>query len=131
MNFLSSFLRLEGGKIKMDNNDSILNTIKKLLGLPNEYQAFDEDIKIHINSVFATLAQMGVCPSEDGFEITGSDEKWSDFTEDDKLINNVRSYMYLKVRLLFDPPANGVLVDSINRQISELEYRLYTQRGGY
>jgi hypothetical protein len=115
----------------MENHDSILNTIKKLLGMPNEYEPFDEDIKIHINSVFATLAQIGVCPNEDGFQIEGPDDKWSDFTNDDKLINNVRSYMYLKVKLLFDPPANSVLVDSIERQIKELEYRLYTQRGGY
>ena len=119
----------------MDNNDSILNTTKKLLGLPTEYQPFDEDIKIHINSVFANLAQMGVCARKDDkdicFEITGPNEKWTDFIQDDKLINNVRSYMYLKVKLLFDPPINGSLIESINRQINELEYRLYTQKGGY
>lgn len=117
----------------MDNQatKSILNSIKKLLGLPVEYTAFDADIQIHINTVFANLAQMGVCPNTNGFQIEDASTEWSEFTEDDTLINNVKSYVYLKVRLIFDPPANSTLVASIENQIKELEYRLYTQKGGY
>lgn len=110
---------------------SILDSIKKLLGMPSEYTAFDADIIIHINTIFANLAQMGVCPNENGFQITDNSTTWSEFTEDNALINNVKSYVYLKVRLIFDPPANSTLVASIENQIKELEYRLYTQKGGY
>lgn len=110
---------------------SILDDIKKLLGMPICYTAFDTDIITHINTVFANLAQMGVCPNEQGFQIEDSSTEWSEFTDDDTLINNVKTYVYLKVRLIFDPPANGTIIESINRQISELEYRLYTQKGGY
>lgn len=111
--------------------NSILDTVKKMLGLPKEYDSFDTDIIIHINSVFANLAQMGICPNDKGFEIQDSSAVWSDFIQDDILINNVRSYVYMKVRLMFDPPTNSALIESMNRQINELEYRLYTQRGGY
>jgi len=115
------------------NNDtsSILNSVKKMLGLTIDYTAFDADIIMHINSVFSNLAQMGVCPNEDGFEITSSEETWDEFIQDDKLINSVKTYVYLKVRLLFDPPQNSSLIESINRQLNEFEYRLYTQKGGY
>ena len=111
--------------------ESILNSIKKLLGLPYEFTPFDQDIIIHINSVFSTLAQMGICPNTDGFEISDSSTKWSDFTQNNKLINGVKSYIYLKVRLMFDPPASSAVMVSFNNQIKELEYRLYTERGGY
>ena len=111
--------------------DSILDSIKKLLGMPSCYDAFETDIIMHINTVFANLAQMGVCPDDKGFQITDNSTTWSEFTNDDILMNNVKTYVYLKVRLIFDPPANATLVDSINSQIDELEYRLYTQKGGY
>ena len=120
---------LERRKI-MENNDSILNSVKKMLGLGSEYNPFDTEIIIHINSVFASLSQMGVGPTE-GFMIEDSSTIWSEFIGDDKLINNVKSYMYLKVKLLFDPPTNSALIESINNQIRELEYRLYIQKGGY
>lgn len=113
------------------NSDSILDSVKKSLGLYDGYDAFDNDIIMHINSVFANLAQMGICPDENGFAIADNSTEWSEFTNDDKLINNVKSYMYLKVRLLFDPPTISSLLESINRQINEFEYRLYTQKGGY
>ena len=115
----------------MNEKDSILNSIKKLLGMPLDYTPFDTDIIIHINTVFANLAQMGVCPNEQGFQIEDSSTEWSEFTDDDMLINNVKTYVYLKVRLIFDPPANGTIIDSINNQINELEYRLYIQKGGF
>lgn len=111
--------------------DSILDTIIKMLGMPACYDDFNVDIVTHINTAFANLAQMGVCPSEDGFQILDNSTTWSEFTEDNMLLNNVKTYIYLKVRLLFDPPANATLVDSINSQIKELECRLYTQKGGY
>lgn len=111
-------------------DDSILNTTKKMLGLTSEYTAFDDDIIIHINSVFSNLSQMGVGP-EEGFTISDSSSVWSDFIEDKKFIDNVRSYMYLKVRLMFDPPSSSTILESMNNQIKELEYRLYTQEGGY
>lgn len=110
--------------------DSILDTTKKLLGLPLDYNAFDQDIITHINTVFASLNQMGVGP-KDGFEIEDSSTEWSEYTDNNKLKNNVKSYMYLKVRLLFDPPTSSALIDSTNNQIKELEYRLYTYEGGY
>lgn len=103
--------------------DSILNSIKKLLGITEEYTHFDNDLIMHINSVFMTLSQLGVGPSE-GFVITGSYETWNDFVEEDQRLDAVKSYIYLKVRLLFDPPTSSAVLDAINRQISEFEWRL-------
>lgn len=126
---LRRYLSVEEVKIEMD---SILGSIKKLLGIQPEYTAFDEDLIIHINSVFVILNQLNIGPS-DGFFIMDSDTTWEDYMTD---INQalVRSYVYLKVRLLFDPPGSGVLVENINRMISELEWRLYlegdTSEGG-
>lgn len=111
--------------------DSILESVKKLLGLTKDYDAFDSDILIHINTVFSTLTQMGVGPSE-GFEITGYDELWSDYiTSDSKKTQQLRTYLYMKVKSLFDPPSNGNLAEAMNKAIHEMEYRLYTEEGGY
>lgn len=112
------------------NNDSILQSIKKLLGLDESYDAFDTDLIIHINSVFATLAQMGVGSTDPVFQIQDDSALWSDFIDTDE-IANVKSYMFLKVKLIFDPPMNSTITASINNQINELEVRLYTQKGGY
>lgn len=105
--------------------DSILDSIKKLLGIQPEYRAFDEDLIIHINTVFAVLNQIGIGPPE-GFFIVDETTNWDEYMTD---INqaSVRTYVYLKVRLLFDPPGSGILVDSINRMLSELEWRLYLE----
>lgn len=103
--------------------NSILTSIKKMLGIPEEDSAFDNDIVMHINTVFGILTQMGV-GSQDGFSITGHDETWDSFTENQTKLEMVKSYIYLKVRLLFDPPQNSSLIESINRLISELEWRL-------
>ena len=104
--------------------DSILTSIKKLLGLSEDYEHFDQDIIMDINSVFINnLRQIGVGPSN-GFIITGKQEEWSDFSEDSILAESVKNYIYLKVKLVFDPPSNSNLVSSIERQISELEWRL-------
>lgn len=104
--------------------DSILNSTKKLLGIGSEYDMFDLDITLHINSVFSTLAQLGIGPEDDQFLITGPTETWDDFLGAQKNVNMVKSYVYLRVRLLFDPPASGFATDSITRQITELEWRL-------
>lgn len=103
--------------------DSILKSIKKPLGLPDDYDAFDEDVLMHINSVFSTLEQLGATP-KGGFLVTGETEKWADFLGDIKQAMMVKSYVYLKVRLLFDPPQTSFLLDSIQKQISEYEWRL-------
>lgn len=104
-------------------NDSILNDIKKLLGLDAEYDAFDQDIIIHINSVFMILNQLGVGP-ESGYKITGADNVWSEFTNDDLIFESVKSYIYLKVRMMFDPPQSSALMQAMNEQIKEFEWRL-------
>ena len=101
----------------------ILASIKKLLGINPEYEAFDTDIIIHINTVFAILNQLGVGPAE-GFHIEHGLETWSDYTTAENE-NMVRTFVYLKVRLMFDPPTSSVLMDSINNTLAELEWRLY------
>lgn len=104
-------------------NDSILTSIKKLLGITEEYEHFDQDIIIHINSVFMILNQLGVGPSN-GFSITDKTAVWSDFVSEGTNLESVKSYIYLKVRLLFDPPTTSAVMESMNRMISELEFRL-------
>lgn len=103
--------------------DSILTSIKKMLGIAEEYTPFDIDIILHINSVFMILNQLGVGPAA-GFRIEDDSATWSDFTEDKLDVEAVKSYIYLKVRLLFDPPSSSAAMESINRLISELEWRL-------
>lgn len=104
--------------------ESILTSIKKLLGIAEEYTQFDNDIIMHINSVFTTLTQLGVGPSE-GFYIEDSGAYWSDFIEDLSKLHAVKTYMYLKVRLLFDPSSLGsATLASYERQIQELEWRM-------
>lgn len=110
-----------GEEVKM--NESILTSIKKMLGITEEYTHFDQDIIIHINTVLMILHQLGVGP-EEGFSITDSYETWSDFLVDNKNIEAVKTYIYLKVKLLFDPPLSSAVTESINKSINELEWRL-------
>ena len=102
---------------------SILLTIKKMLGIAEEYHAFDLDIIIHINSVFLSLYQFGIGP-ETPYQITDETQEWSDFQTE---IPGIQSYVYLKVRLLFDPPTNSFLVNSMQEQIKEFEWRFDMQ----
>lgn len=103
---------------------SILTSIKKLLGIVENCADFDDVLIIYINSVFAVLHQLGVGPVE-GFSIESDEEEWDDFIKGDPaILRNVRTYMYLKVKLMFDPPQNSALLESINRQILEHESRL-------
>ena len=116
--------------------ERILSSIKKLLGLNDNITVFDNDITIHINTVFANLAQMGVGPKDSegkniGFRISTGSEVWGDFTANDILIENVKTYVYIKVKMVFDPPQSSALIDAYNSQARELEWRLYTKEGGY
>ena len=103
--------------------ESILTSIKKLLGIAEEYDHFDPDIIMHINSVFMVLTQIGVGPSE-GFRIEDEGAVWSDFIADATKLQAVKSYVHLRVKLLFDPPLSSAVIESINRTISELEWRI-------
>lgn len=103
--------------------DSILTSVKNALGITKEYTHFDQSIIMHINSVFMILNQLGVGPTE-VFTIASDIETWDEFTSDDLNIESVKSYMYLKVGLLFDPPTSSSIMDAKNRMISELEWRL-------
>ena len=103
--------------------ESILTSIKKLLGIDEEYTQFDSDIIMHINSVFLNLTQLGVGPSE-GYQIKDNSDTWEDFIGDSNQLQAVKSYVYLKVKLLFDPPLSSSVTESMNRMISELEWRL-------
>lgn len=107
----------------MDNAESILTSIKKLLGIAEEYTQFDTDIIIHINTVFMTLQQLGVGP-EEGFSIIDSEAVWTDFMENSILLNSVKTYIYLKVKLLFDPPLSSSTIECFNKNIAELEWRM-------
>ena len=111
----------------METSDSILTSVKKQLGIEAEYKHFDANIIMHVNSVFSILKQMGVGPSS-GFSIEGDTETWDSFIgEDLASFAMVKSYMYLKVRLLFDPPISSAAIEAMNRQISELEWRLFVE----
>lgn len=103
--------------------ESILTSIKKLLGIEEEYTQFDNDIIMDINSVFLNLTQLGVGPAE-GFLIEDDTATWEDFIGDSNQLQAVKSYMYLKVKLLFDPPLSSSVIESMNRMIAELEWRL-------
>lgn len=103
--------------------ESILNSIKKMIGIDPSYTVFDVDIITHINSVFAILIQLGVGPST-GYSITNANDTWTDFLDEDPRLEMVKSFMALKVRLLFDPPSSSTHVEVINQSIKELEWRL-------
>ena len=103
--------------------ESILKTIKKLLGISQDQTYFDTDIIMHINSVFSVLTQLGVGPKE-GFIITDENIGWEEFLSDNKNLELVKTYVYLKVRLLFDPPSSSAVMSSMERTISEYEWRL-------
>lgn len=102
--------------------DSILDTIKKMLNIEEDDTEFDIDIIAHINSVFFDLNQLGVGPDE-CFYIEDTGASWDDFVQT-KNVEAVKSYMYLRVKLLFDPPANSSTIESYNKQIEKMEWRL-------
>lgn len=105
--------------------ESILTSIKKLLGIAEEYEHFDSDIVMHINTALMTLTQLGVGPPE-GFVIEDDSAKWTDFLSDDELaqMQSVKTYVYLNVRVVFDPPTVSSVLEAYRRKITELEWRL-------
>jgi hypothetical protein len=107
--------------------DSILDSIKKVLQIDPANEDFDTDIIMHINSVFSILDQLGVGPS-DGFMIEDNTTVWADFLSDAKPLNLVQSYMWLRVRLLFDPPSTSYGIEAQERQMRELEWRINLYR---
>lgn len=106
--------------------DSILNTIKKLIGTDIDYGVFDIDLVVAINSAFMILNQLGIGPDKP-YNITGPDETWKDFFGDEEVFALAKSYIYLRTKLLFDPPTSGVLHEAVERQISEFEWRMHIQ----
>jgi hypothetical protein len=104
-------------------NESILTSIKKMLGISEEYEQFDADLIMHINSVFSILTQLGVGPTN-GFMIEDKTSTWNQFIGNDAKFVLVKSYMYLKVKLMFDPPLSSSVMESYKVQISEYEWRL-------
>lgn len=101
---------------------SILNDVKHSLGIPEENTAFDQDLILFINGVFGTLTQLGVGPVI-GFQITSKDNEWAEYYTDPRL-NSVKSYMFVCVKMLFDPPSTSFVVEAMKEQKQELEYRL-------
>ncbi len=107
---------------------SILNTVKQMLGLSTDDDTFDLDVVVLINAAFMSLQQIGVGP-EGGFSISGAEDSWQDFMDDDKLYLGVREYIYLKVRCVFDPPTSSSVADAMKKSMDELEWRLLVQTG--
>lgn len=105
--------------------ESILTSIKKMLGIDEEYTHFDADVIMHINSVLMILTQLGIGPAE-GFMIEDDTSTWVDFIPEANAaqLHAVKSYIYMKVKLIFDPPLSSAVIESMNRQIAEFEWRL-------
>lgn len=103
--------------------ESILTSIKKLLGIEEDYVHFDADIIMHINSVLSILTQLGVGPSE-GYSIKDANATWDEFITNPAKLELAKSYVYLKVRLMFDPPSSSSAIESMKQLISELEFRI-------
>lgn len=107
-------------------DQSILINIKKLLGIPEEYEHFDADIMIHINGVLMILTQLGV-GNPDGFMITDKTSTWKDFLgaeENPAKLSAITSYVYMKVKLIFDPPQSSFAIESFNKLIAEYEWKM-------
>jgi len=108
-------------------SNSILTSTKKILGLDAAYTAFDEDILMHINSALSTLNQLGIGPDR-GLTVPDATTTWDALIGTDARLNSVKTYVYMKVRLIFDPPTTSYMIEAMNKQVSELEWRLNTYR---
>ena len=106
--------------------ESILTSIKKMLGMEENYNVCETDIIIHINTIFMTLNQLGVGPSS-GFKIEDDSAIWSEYIDEDSDLEAVKTYIYLKVKLLFDPPLSSSVIEVMKQSITELEWRLNVQ----
>lgn len=110
--------------------DSILDSIKKVLGVDPTLTVFDSVILLHINTAFSTLNELGIGPS-DGFMIEDAAPTWDVFLGDDKRLNSVKSYIGLRVRFLFDNATlTSFVLDAMDKQVKEFEWRLNTVREG-
>ena len=107
-------------------NESILTSIKAQLGIQEEYTAFDQQLIMHINSVLMLLKQLGVGPIS-GFTISDNTATWNDFLSSDKNLEATKSYVGMRVRMLFDPPTTSIVAESMNRMINEFEWRLNSE----
>lgn len=103
--------------------DSILRSIKGLLGPDDDYNVFDQDIIIFINAAFSTLTQLGLGPSN-GFRITGYNETWQDFLGDASDLESVKTYIFMKVKMVFDPPTSSFVLSAYQEACKEYEWRL-------
>jgi len=108
-------------------SESILTSVKKILGIDDGYVVFDVDVTLHINSVFSTLQQLGIGPAE-GFAIEDDTATWDDFLDGSLPFNAVKTYVCLRVKLLFDPPTTSYFIEAIEKQVKELEWRLNSVR---
>lgn len=106
---------------------SILKSVKKLLGIGDDDDSFDLDVLMHINTVFSNLTQLGIGPPE-GFAIEDDSKEWKEFLQDDVKQSAAKSYVYLRVRMLFDPPASSFAIVAFEKQIEELGWRLNVDR---
>lgn len=106
--------------------ENILESIKDLLGIYKEDEAFDNDVLININAVLSTLYQLGV-GSEGHYVVLNGTETWNDLFEEEDLVDFVKLYVYMKVKLVFDPPTNSSILQALNEQAKELEYRILLQ----
>ena len=111
------------------NEESILDYVKKLLGIQKDYTYFDTDVIYGINAAFGTLTQLGVGP-EEGFMISDDTAKWTDFVSDITRLSLIKEYVCLKTRLLFDPPSSNALLEAYNKTAVEYEWRLYVASDG-
>jgi len=107
--------------------DSILDSIKVTLNLDPENTDFDQQILLFVNGVFSDLTQLGIGP-DSGFNVPDASVIWQDFMEDDPRLNSVKTYVYLRVRVLFDPPSTSFVLDAMNQQIQELAWRINVRR---
>jgi hypothetical protein len=106
---------------------SILTSTKKILGIAEDYTVFDLDVITHINTAFSTLTQLGIGPA-DGFMIEDDTATWEQFTANDAQYNSVKTYVFLRVRQLFDPPGTSYLIAAFDAQVKELEWRMNVHR---
>lgn len=109
----------------MAEESSILKTIRPCVGIPNDYSVFDTELIADINSVFAVLHQLGVGASP--FKITGEDETWDSYMAPSDNLEEIKTYMRDRVKLMFDPPMNSFLVDVIQKRIAEFEWRINSE----
>lgn len=107
--------------------DSILTTIKKMLGIHEEIEDFDMDLIVFINSALAELHQLGIGP-KDGFQISGKEETWKQLYNGRKIFNDIKTYVFLKVKIIFDPPQVASLNTAYEKQLKEVTWRLNTKR---